>query len=192
MTSDNSKTRSVLASVFVECRSLLARFVGRIVKPQDIDDVLQETFIRTYAASESTDIKHPRAFMLRTARNVAINHVTSAYSTRTHLEDFSSADVYPDTVDLASEFESRDLFLGFCRAVRTLPTQCRHVFVLKKIYGLSQHEIAEYLDISESTVEKHVAKGLIMCRDAMLSMGYSVAGPKSTKVRAHKRRSADG
>jgi len=31
----------------------------------------------------------------------------------------------------------------------------------KRVYGLSQKEIAQYLSLSESTVEKHVAKGLL-------------------------------
>ncbi len=46
------------------------------------------------------------------------------------------------------------------------PTQCRRVFVLKKIYGLSQEEIAAELGIAQSTVEKHIAKGLLLCREA--------------------------
>ena len=40
-------------------------------------------------------------------------------------------------------------------AVRQLPEQCRRVFVLKKVYGYSQREIAKELSLSESTVEKH-------------------------------------
>jgi RNA polymerase sigma-70 factor (ECF subfamily) len=30
------------------------------------------------------------------------------------------------------------------------------------VYGLSQKEIADYLTLSQSTVEKHVAKGLLL------------------------------
>ncbi len=54
-------------------------------------------------------------------------------------------------------------FGHFCQAVRQLPLQCRKVFVLKKVYGYSQREIAEQLQISESTVEKHIAAGLKSC-----------------------------
>ena len=57
----------------------------------------------------------------------------------------------------------------FCRAVGGLPEQCRRAFILKKVYGLSQQEIADRLSISQSTVEKHIAKGLLMCREYMES-----------------------
>ena len=49
----------------------------------------------------------------------------------------------------------------FCRATDQLSASVRKCFILKKVYGLSQKEIASYLNLSESTVEKHVAQGLL-------------------------------
>ena len=157
---------------FMQFKPNIRRLVARIVEPQDIDDILQETYIRVCAASEKTDIHNPRSFMLKTAQNLAFNHLTTAYQRRIQLEDFSRSDFEPTTRDLESECESEERFLGFCRALRTLPQQCRRAFVLRKVYGLSQREIAQCLDISESTVEKHVAKGLLLARESMLRMGH--------------------
>ena len=162
------------------------------MKPHDIDDILQETFIRAYAAAEKTEIRHPRSFMLRTARNLALNHVTSAYSRRTQMEDISSSSI-TETAEVVWKRSSsrRERFLGFCRAVRALPPQCRRVFVLRKVYGLTQQEIATYLHMSESTVEKHVAKGLSMCKDSMSAMGYAVgAAADDVRVKPKKGRKA--
>ena len=48
-----------------------------------------------------------------------------------------------------------------------LPDVCRRVFVLRRVYGFSQREIAEYLGISIKTVEAHLAKGMVRCTDFM-------------------------
>ena len=58
-------------------------------------------------------------------------------------------------------------FDQFCEAVRLLPVQARRVFVLKKVYGYSQREIAAELDLAESTVEKHVALAMRRCAEYM-------------------------
>lgn len=181
-----------LLGEFLRSKPGLRRAVGRIVNPHDIDDILQETFIRACAAAERTEIRHPRSFMLKTARNLALNHVTSAYSRTTQLEDFTDSDVCPVTEPLETELEARERFLGFCRAVRSLPPQCRRVFVLRKVYGLSQKEIAAQLEISESTVEKHVVKGLLVCRQLLRDSGHWHESDGESRASSGGKRSTHG
>ena len=166
-----------ITAAFTEFRSALMRLVGRIVGPNSIEDIVQETFIRSYEASRKQTINHPRSFMWKTAKNLALNHLQNANNKlTTNVADFGDPDVYLPTevVEAELEFESRERFLIFCRAVQRLPLQCRRVFILKKVYGLPQKEIAARLEISESTVEKQVAKGLLVCAEFMAEMGYPV------------------
>jgi DNA-directed RNA polymerase specialized sigma24 family protein len=67
-----------LLGVFLECRAMMGRLVGAIVHRHDVDDILQEAFTRSYEASGRTTIRNPRAFLLRTATNIALNHISSA------------------------------------------------------------------------------------------------------------------
>jgi RNA polymerase sigma-70 factor (ECF subfamily) len=69
------------------------------------------------------------------------------------------------------QIDSRRRFESFCTAVDRLPPLCRRVFVLRKVYKLSHTEIAEVLGVSHSTIEKHVAKGLLRCRDYLREHG---------------------
>jgi RNA polymerase sigma factor (sigma-70 family) len=172
-----------LLSAFLECRASLRRAVGRIVKPHDIEDIVQETFIRSYEAAGKSSIQHPRSFMFKTARNLALNHISCAESrlTRT-IEDFSDSDVFPSTEPLESSYEAREQYLLFCSAVRQLPVQCRRAFLLKKVYGLSQKEIAEYLGISQSTAEKHIAKGMLICRQYMRVRSHGTGNGAAEKA----------
>jgi RNA polymerase sigma-70 factor (ECF subfamily) len=53
---------------------------------------------------------------------------------------------------------------------------------LKKVYGLSRKEIAAYLGITESTVQKHVAKGLLMCSEYLAKSGYPQSALKQRRA----------
>jgi RNA polymerase sigma factor (sigma-70 family) len=172
------------------------------VKPGDIEDIVQETYLRLFQAAKREPIQHPKSFLLKAARNLALSHVVRAdalnhLGSRENiarekglLEDApdpleqQSAEQSPETLVQAEEE-----FLIFCRAIRELPLQCRRAFLLRKVYGLSQQEVARYLRISESTVEKHIAKGLVACSAYMAANGYARPG-SGTATRANRRRGA--
>lgn len=159
-------------NVFLWVRKRLARAVGRIVPPDDVEDIVQETFLRCYQASTRTTVQFPRSFMLTTARNLALNHIALAENRLVEgvdsFEDSAVALYRQEPAQNALETEER--FLMLCRAVRVLPAQCRRAFVLMKVYGLSRKEVASYMGISENTVHKHVAKGLLMCAEYLEEM----------------------
>ncbi|MBB6523747.1 RNA polymerase sigma factor [Pseudoteredinibacter isoporae] len=153
-----------ISQVFQSYRQKLANRIRHLVKPQDIDDIVQDTFVRCYEAELKQEIEYPKTYMLRTVQRLAINHLQRWDNSRSeHLEDLEEPTVQLLSPSAEQEFESKERFLQFCRAVEQLPDSCRKAFVLKKVYGLSQKEIAEYLQLSESTVEKHIAKGMRSC-----------------------------
>jgi RNA polymerase sigma factor (sigma-70 family) len=172
-----------LTDIFQRYRKTLAGLVARIVKPHDIEDIVQDTYIRIYQASQKKPIFHAKAFMLRTARNLALNHVARA-DAMNHLaaapadcEIVSEANEAKEEGDVCEStdtlVQAEEEFRIFCRAVRDLPLQCRRAFILRKVYGLSQCEVARRLGISESTVEKHIAKGIVASGAYMKMHGYA-------------------
>jgi RNA polymerase sigma-70 factor (ECF subfamily) len=154
--------------LFVNYTANIKRYINRIVSPDDIDDIVQETFIRTYQADLKEEIKYARSFMLKTAKNLALNHINkwdNKYNDS--IEDFTYPAVELTSQNFEEEFESKERFLLFCRATEQLSDAVRKTFILKKVYGFSQKEIAQFLNLSESTIEKHVAKGLLKCAQYM-------------------------
>lgn len=156
-----------ITSVFIALRGNLARAVRHIVPPKEIEDIVQETYIRVCKADGEKRIKSPQSFMYKTARNLALDYAKRS-ETRladsladTENEGLSASHLLEDgTLNQAS---SEQEFSQFCRAVRYLPVQCRRAFVLRKVYGYSQQEIAKVMQISERTVEKHIATGIKRC-----------------------------
>jgi RNA polymerase sigma-70 factor (ECF subfamily) len=163
-----------LVESFLNCKPLLSRVVGRIVRPSEIEDIVQETFVLSYAAARHQDIANPRAFMLRTARNIALDHIGSAgRRLNCSLEELGDEAFMSQVSTIEAEVQSDERFLAFCRAVSELPVHCRRVFILKKVYGLSQKEIASCLGLSPRTVEKHVARGMFMTARYMQAKGLA-------------------
>jgi RNA polymerase sigma factor (sigma-70 family) len=158
-----------LLEVFVGLRRKLARAVSRIVPPPEIEDIVQETYVRMSQFERVASIRHPRSFLYRTARNLALDHIKRVESRSTvslpdDAEDEDGDNALPQGgLDVYDQLAATQEFEIFCAAVEQLPLQCRRVFVLRKVYGYSQKEIARALDISESTVEKHIAYGIRRC-----------------------------
>lgn len=170
-----SNNDSSIGRLFINYKQRLANHIRHIVHPQDIDDIVQDTFVKSYEAELKHSIEFPKTYMLRTVQNLAFNHVQNWSQRYTDNGNNELIEQKLKTKPLEQEFESKERFLCFCRAVEQLPEQCRKVFVLKKVYGLSQQEIAGYLQLSESTVEKHIAKGIRRCFEYMNSLEQTSA-----------------
>lgn len=161
-----------LDAIYLSFRSRLARTVSRIVPPKDVEDIVQETYVRLCQVENPADIRHPRSYLLTTARNLALDHVKRAESRLSDTLDDDGPLSISVRDPLADETfagaAANEEFALFCDAVRRLPIQCRRVFVLKKVYGYSQREIAQELGVSENTVEKHIALGVKRCTYFMM------------------------
>jgi len=162
-------------SIYMSLRASLARVVSRIVPPREIEDIVQETYVRVCQIERKKEIREPRSFMFATARNLALDHVKRAESRLVDSVEENGESGFGEAQRMADEtFDqvvSNEEFSIFCEAVRQLPMQCRRAFILKKVYGHSQREIAKDMNLSESTVEKHIAQGIRRCAYFILQQG---------------------
>lgn len=158
---------SVLYQIYLASRRGMYRALSRIVPPHEIEDIVQETYVRICQIQHEQQISAPKSFIYTIARNLALDYHKQADTRKVDrvddlelLDALCAEDCKDEVFDAVL---SGHEFGHFCEAVRQLPLQCRKVFVLKKVYGYSQREIANQLNISESTVEKHIAVGLKSC-----------------------------
>ena len=146
-------------------RSWLRRWMGRV---QDIDDVMQEAYCRLAALESTEHIGSGQAYLFRTARNIVLEQVRRSRIVRIEnlLEagGLNIADGAPTPEQVVAGVRELQRVQ---RLIEALPAKCRRVFVLRRVHGVSQREIARMCGISENTVEMHAAKGLKLIMKAL-------------------------
>ena len=137
----------------------------------DVDELLQETWAHLLAAGAAQnreEIRSIRAFALTVARNVALSWLRHRQVVPIELvSDLEQLELLDERSQVDEIVNTHQELALLTQAMARLPTRCRHVFTLRKVYGLSQKEIAAELNISENTVEQHLAKGVRLCSAAL-------------------------
>lgn len=139
-------------------KNFLYRFSSR---REDIDEMAQEAFLRAFNAEQGQEIKSPKAYLFRVARNVALRELNKKSRQLTdYLEESVDESVLGRVDSIEEDLMAQQKLQQCCNAIADLPDQCRRVFLMRKVHALSHKQIAEQLNISVRTVEKHLAKGV--------------------------------
>lgn len=139
---------------------------------QDADNIVQETLTRVWRARQKAAVESPRALLFATAHNLAVDqlrrqNVVSIQS----VAEIADLNVYEDSLTpVETTARNQELEL-LTKAIQSLPDRCRQVLTLRKIYGLSQKEIAAQLGISEHTVEVQIGNGMRRCAAFLARLG---------------------
>lgn len=149
--------------VFDEAFTLHHRTVFRAARSvvQDsglAEDVTQEVFLRLYNNLDSIkDQEMLRPWLIRVAINTARNTLRGNIRANTRDENYvkESADVQIYSVE--DDFEEREATSEIRRALGKIREPLRSCLVLRQ-QGLSYREIAESLDISETSIGQYVAR----------------------------------
>lgn len=138
----------------------------------DVDDLVQESFARVLRARERGAVHTPRALLFTTARHIAIDLVRRQKIVAFEpIMEAGASPVYDERTGVAESAAHRQELEILTHAIQSLPDRCRQVLTLRKIYGLSQKEIAAQLGISEHTVEVQVANGMRRCTEFLARHG---------------------
>lgn len=174
---EKQEGRTSLASVssaFLGHAGFLKKYLARFLESeQDIEDVVQEAYLKAYTAEQQKgEIEHPKAFLFSIAKNIAINELNKKSRVMTSYLEDSAGKAHRDTVPGSDlELEGRESLAHYCEAVACLPEKCRRVYILRKVHGLKHQEIADRLGITRSAVEKHISYGMLRCRDKLRELG---------------------
>ncbi len=132
----------------------------------EADDIVQDAYLRLLQAHERGEVRSAKALFFTTARNLAFDQLRRRRIARAEplvendaLSVLEGNDGIPETVARNQDLEI------LTEAIQSLPDRCRRVFTLRKVYGMSQGEIAARLGISEHTVSAQLTIGLRKCTE---------------------------
>jgi RNA polymerase sigma-70 factor (ECF subfamily) len=130
----------------------------------DPDDIVQESLVRVWSTRSEGAVVAPKALLFSTARNLAIDELRRRkIATIEGVAEIDELFVSTPSRGVA-ESVAHDQELGLLtQALQSLPPRCRQVLTLRKIYGLSQKEIAAQLGIAVHTVEAQIGNGMRGC-----------------------------
>ncbi|UVT15419.1 MAG: sigma-70 family RNA polymerase sigma factor [Nitrospira sp.] len=144
---------------------LTRRLIGIVNSRDTAADLVQETYLRLLGLVNQQAIEHPRAFLFKTAANLAIDHQRKArYRTTINNDGENPIEIVDPTPSAETMVLNRQQIDLLMLAVGELPPKCREVFILHKFKHLSYADVGEQLGISRSTVVKHMVKALDHCK----------------------------
>lgn len=155
-------------------RMLRSYLRGTFPAVRDVDDVVQESFLRLWRMRATEPIRSAKAFLFLVARRVALNVLRKQHNSPfADYGEHAASRVLDDRPDAAEAVIVQERIDQLADALMTLPSRCREAVVMHKIHGLPQREVAVRLGISERTVETHVRAGVARCLAHLQSRGAS-------------------
>jgi RNA polymerase sigma-70 factor (ECF subfamily) len=158
--------RNFLSAVYRKYHQELLGFVHRSLgnTGSEAEDVIQQAFIRFAERRDLHEIRNPRAFLYRTARNIAINHHRHRKLVQTHARDgglpggLASDELSPEIV-----LQEQELCRIVEETIRAMPPRRREFLLMHRVNGLAYAEIARRAGVSDTAVKKHVALAVAAC-----------------------------
>ena len=162
----------IVEELFRKYYKILLTYAYRLLGDKHVsEDIVQDVYYELWKRRSELVLKDTIKFYLfRSVYTKTLNYLNSkAYIDQVPFEQSTEGciqQIYLQSqqFDQESELAYKELQEAVNAAIDTLPEQCKRVFILSRKYELKNREIAEQLDISVKTVEKHISKALSILR----------------------------
>ena len=175
--------RGVLGDIYQSYWPELCRYIRATfgAGPPDPEDIVQQAFLSFALHGEPQGIGNPRAYLYRTARNIAVDH-----GRRAARHDRLKRLAFPAPGDeISGDFDPERVLMGrgelkiLEAAIYSLSERDRTFFLLNRLEGVSFAEIARRTGVSASGARLIVERSLETCQAAMKAAERAQRGSPS-------------
>lgn len=142
-------------------------FARKVVKDDVISqDIVQEVFVKVWEKRNKIESINLEAFFFRLVRNRCIDYINHLKIVNNRMQEIHLSSKYEELyrIDFAGNepyvLIEQELKIKIEKTIHSLPDRCREVFILSRMDGLKNKEIAEKLDINIKNVERHLARAM--------------------------------
>lgn len=127
------------------------------------EDIVQEVFLRTWKHRKKLKTTYSiQGFLYKATYNEFINQYHRNQSIMKLEKTFVAA--LKETVEDPNTISLDEKIALITKEIENLPSKCKQTFLLSKKEGLTNFEIAEYLNVSIKSVESHITKAYSLIR----------------------------
>jgi len=161
--------RSAFDRLFMQHYTELCIFAKRFV-PEDAacEDIVSDAFEDVWCNIGKIEEKGLRPYLYVNVRNKCIDHLRRQATRRQHARLYAQLTTDYDHAERMAEEHERNRIVR--QVLDALPDHTRRIFSLCYVDQHSYQEVADTLDISPSTVKKHVSRALRLIAEMRKSL----------------------
>jgi RNA polymerase sigma-70 factor (ECF subfamily) len=156
-----------LAQLFEAHNAALVQLLRvRLRSNQEARDVAQEAYLRLLQLEQLGDVEYLRAYLFRTALNIATDRGrANAMRAAAHRDPAlaQTGEAHSPEAALAAV----ESLHAVQRALNSLPARERYAFLLHRVAELHVDKVARHLGVSRRSVQAYVVKALLRCEAAV-------------------------
>lgn len=159
---------AAFASLYSKCEARLYTFAYKLTQDRDeAEEVVQEVFLKVWEKRQSLDPQQNfGGYLFTVAKNIVYNKAKQRayhFAFQNYLASYGSGLCH----DTEQKLEFEELKALLEQIYSSLPPVRRKVFIMSRLQGLSNSEIAAELNTSTSNIENHLNKALRFVRERL-------------------------
>ena len=138
----------------------------------DVDDFVQESFLKAYLAHRDGRLTSVKGFLFHVARNSVVSFFRKQkFISPITVSELGPLHVLEDDADVFGCVCTKDELELITAAMVDLPDRCREIVMLRVLRGLDSGEVARRLGLAEATVRVQLARGMKRCSEFLRHRG---------------------